>query len=281
MTAGDTLLLQAYGDARFLQQARFCILTAQARGLNAPGGPRVLVYTDQPAHFAELGPNVTAVAVTADQLHRWRGTIDFVHRVKLEVMLHALATVGERLLYVDCDTYFRVDPQTLFARIAPGHTLMRVSEGAFSNRSNGIQRKMQAFVRRHTFQLANGETVRIPEHTEMWDAGVIGIHAADTRLIRRALELTDAMYPLYPKHVIEQVAVSFVLQTASAVGAAGDAVYHYWRYTTEFARILEDFFAASAGRPRDEVATAAVALSPHGTPGRTRRWYARLLGGRR
>lgn len=281
MTPDDTLLLQAYGDARFLRQARFCILTAQAHGLNAPGGARVMVYSDQPAHFADLGPNVTAVQVTADALHRWRGEIDFVHRVKLEVVLHALASAGGRLLYVDGDTYFRVDPRTLFARIAPGRTLMRVSEGAFSNRANGIQRKMQAFVRRHAFPVRSGEMVRIPEHTEMWDAGVIGVHAADAPLIRRALELTDAMYPLYQKHVIEQVAVSYVLQTASTVGATGDDVYHYWRYTAEFARILEDFFAANAGRPLDELATAAAVLSPRGTPVRTRRWYARLFSGRR
>ena len=281
MTPGDTLLLQAYGDARFLQQARFCILTAQARGLNAPGGPRVLVYTDSPASFADLGADVTPVPVTAEQMRRWRGDIDFVHRAKLEAVLHALASAVGPLLYVDSDTYFTVDPATLFERIAPGHTLMRVSEGAFSNRSNGIQRKMQAFVRRHAFQLKGGETVRIPEHTEMWDAGVIGIHAADAPLVRRALELTDAMFPLYRKHVIEQVAVSFVLQTRSALEAAGDDVYHYWRYTTEFAPILDDFFAATAGRPLDEVAAAAVALSPRGTPVAKRRWYSRLLGGRR
>lgn len=281
MTPGDTLVLQAHGDARFLQQARFCILTAQAHGRHAPGGPRVLVYTDHPARFADLGPTVTAVPVTAEHMRRWRGDIDFVHRVKLEVVLDALARAGGRLLYVDSDTYFTVDPATLFARIAPGRTLMHESEGAFSNRANGIQRKMQAFVRRHPFHLRSGETVRIPEHTAMWDAGVIGVHADDTRLIRRALELTDAMYPLYHKHVIEQVAVSHVLQTESVLDAAGDDVYHYWRYTPEFARILEDFFAATAGRPHDEVASAAVALSPRGTPVRKRRWYERLLGGRR
>lgn len=282
MSGSDTLLLQAYGGPRHLRQARFCLLTFQHWALRAAEPPRVLVYTTRPEEFAGTGDNVETVPVSEEQLARWRGAIDFVHRIKLEVLLDALARRPGRLLYVDGDTWFPVDPAALFARIAPGRTLMRVSEGPFSNRSNGIQRKMHRFVTRHAFALPGGETVRIPGETEMWDAGVIGIHSDDRPLVARALALTDAMYPLYPKHVIEQSAVSYVLQTSTALGATGDDVEHYWRSAKELEPRIAEFLEAHRALPAQEQADRAAELRPRGGPPRPkRRWWERMLGLRR
>jgi hypothetical protein len=274
--AQDALVVQAYGGERHRQRARFTVLTFQHYALRAAAPPRVLAYSDQPALFAGLGDNVQVVAVDDERLRAWRGAIDFVHRVKLEVLLDAFGRGVTRLLYVDGDTYFRVDPATLFARIRPGYPLMRVSEGPFSNRRSGVQRKMHDFVRRQPFRLPDGETVRLSEHTEMWDAGVIGLHAADAPLLRRALALTDAMYPLFNKHVIEQVAVSHVLQTRTVLAPVGDDVFHYWKHAHEIDPRLARFFAEHADLALPALAGAAYALQPTGT-GRRRRWWQRLL----
>ena len=275
----DALLIQAYGGERHLRQARFAALVFQHWALRAPEPPRLLVYTDQPAQFAGLGDNVRITTVDEAQLRAWRGAIDFVHRVKLEVLLHALAGGVTRLLYVDGDTYFRVDPATLFARIAPGRALMRVSEGPFANRRTGIQRKMHDFVRRNAFTLPGGEQVRLPETTEMWDAGVIGIHVSDAPLLQRALALTDAMFPLFPKHVIEQVAVSHVLQTRTALEPTGDDVFHYWKHAHELEPVIAGFLAQHADTPLPALAEAAWALRPTGTglPRRRRSMWGRLM----
>ena len=275
----DALLIQAYGGERHIRQARFAALTFQHWALRAAEPPRVLIYTDRPALFAALGDNVRVMPVDDARLRAWRGAIDFVHRVKLEVLLDALAGGVGRLLYVDGDTYFRVDPATLFARIAPGRALMRVSEGPFSNRRTGIQRKMHDFVRANAFTLPDGEEVRLPETTEMWDAGVIGIHASDAPLLRRALALTDTMFPRFPKHVIEQVAVSHVLQTRTALEPVGDDVFHYWKHAHELEPVIAAFFAGHADTPLQALADAAYALRPTGTglPRRRRSIWGRLM----
>ena len=60
---------------------------------------------------------------------------------------------------------------------------------------------------------------------------------------RAALVLTDAMHSRYRKHVTEQLAVSWVLQTSLRILPAADVVHHYWQSCTELEPVL-------AGLPR-------------------------------
>ena len=272
------LVLQAYGSERILREARFCIATAQ-HFLSASDSPcRVLVYTDAPGTFAGSGRNVVIEPLSAETLARWRGSIDFVHRVKLEMLLHALSNYDGQILYVDSDTYFMADPARLFELVREESAVLHELEARLEARSNGILRKMHRFVTRHSFVLPGGEVVRIPPSTAMWNAGVVGIDPSHAGLLRRALSLTDAMYALYPKHVMEQLAVSFVLQTRLELHEARDVVYHYWRHGREFDDVLREFFARHDGEPAGTVSAAAVALAPKGAPIPAKRpWYARLL----
>lgn len=274
-----TLVLQAYGRPRIVQEARFAILTFQRFALRRATPWPVVVYTDQPAAFTSLGPNVATEPMDAERLRRWRGTIDFVHRVKLEMLLDAFARHAGPLLYIDSDTYFTRDPAELFARIAPDAALMHECEGRLEERKNGIFRKMDRFVRRTPLPLPGLGMARMPASTAMWNAGVLGLHPAHRDAIADALALTDAMHARYPKHVTEQLAVSYVLQTRWAVRAADDAIHHYWRHCPELEPVLAAFFAAHAGDGLDALAEAAFALRPRGTPEPPRRpWYSRLLG---
>ena len=277
---GRLLVLQAYGSARIIQEARFAILTFLHFALPRAGEWKVVVYTDQPQRFADLGDGVVTEPMNAERLAAWRGAIDFVHRVKLELLLDCLARHQGTLLYADSDTYFTADPWTLYARVGPGDAVMHEREGRLDERANGIMRKMERFVRDNALRLPGGETVRIPVSAEMWNAGVIGLDRAVAEpMLRRALALTDAMHALYRKHVTEQRSVSWVLQSALRLHAAGDVVHHYWRSCAEFEGILGRFFAQQAGAPLPALAEAAWRLRPVGTPPPPRRrWWQRLLG---
>ena len=282
MSAADTrlLVLQAYGSPRILQEARFAILTFLHFALPRTEPWKVVVYTDQPGRFGGLGDRVVTEPMGPERLAAWRGAIDFVHRVKLELLLDCVARHPGTLLYADSDTYFTGDPWTLFARTGPGDAVMHEREGRLDEEANGIMRKMHRFVRATPLQLPGGEAVRIPGSAEMWNAGVIGLDAAVAEpLLRRALALTDAMHVLYRKHVTEQLSVSWVLQSSLRLHAAGDVVHHYWRSCPEFEGILGRFFAAHEGAALPALAAAAVALRPVGTPPPPkRRWWQRLLG---
>jgi len=274
----NLLVLQAYGRPQIVQEARFCILTFQHWALRSPDRYRIIVYTDQPGAFRGLGPNVVTEILSPETLARWRGAIDFVHRIKLELLLHCAARYDGILLYVDSDTHFLRDPVSIYAATDRGTAFMHECEGRLVERKNGIFRKMHRFVRDHVFTLPDGETVRMPVETEMWNAGVIALHPENTALLHRALSLTDAMYVLYPKHVIEQLAVSYELQRSLVLRAANDVIYHYWRFCDEFEHRLAAFFGAHDASDVRVAAAAAVALSPRGTLIPRRPWYRRILG---
>jgi hypothetical protein len=277
--SADTLVLQAYGDPAVVRSARFCVATFQHFALRTPGRYRVVVYTDTPGPFSDLGTNVAVEPLDTPTLRRWRGAVDFVHRVKLELLLDFFAKSAAKALYVDSDTYFLADPARVFDRIDPRTAFMHECEGRLVERKNGIFRKTHRFVRNNTFTLSTGECVRIPETTEMWNAGVIGLHPDNGPLLRTALELTDAMYARYRKHVMEQLAVSYVLQTRLALLPADDVVYHYWQFRAQLDPVVAELFRAEAHASPGELADAAFALRPRGTPVvRRRPWYARLFG---
>lgn len=270
-------MLQAYGSARIIQEARFAVLTFLHFALTRQELWKVIVYTDQPGAFASLGAGVVTEPMDADRLRAWRGRIDFVHRVKLEMLLDCLQRHAGTLLYIDSDTWFERDPWLLYERIGPTGAVMHQCEGRLDEEQNGVVRKMHRFVRGNAFQLPGGEIVQMPGSTGMWNAGVIGLDPSIAGpLLKRALALTDAMHAKYRKHVTEQLAVSWVLQNEIHLQTADDAVHHYWRTCAEVEEILKKFFLEHAGRPLPELADAAWRLDPRVAPAPKRRWWEKL-----
>jgi hypothetical protein len=257
------------------------LLTFQQFALRGAERHRVVVYTDAPESFGDLGPNVIAERVSAEVLRRWRGPIDFLHRVKLEMLADAFRRYDGTVLYVDSDTYFTGDPAIIFGRIAPGSAVMHENEGRLVDERNAVARKLHRFVRGRAVQLASGASVRIPPETAMWNAGVIGLDETDRALLGAALPLTDALYALYAKHNMEQLAVSHALGQRLALHAADDVIYHYWATKPEVDAVLEEFFARHRGAPLWEISAAAFALRPQPVRTIRRAWYRRLWPTRR
>lgn len=271
------LVLQAYGNARIVQEARFAVLTYLHYAAKHEDPWNIVIYTDKPEAFADLGGSVVTEPMDAARLRAWRGGIDFVHRVKLEVLLDCLHRHAGTLLYVDSDTWFEEDPWLLYERIGRADAVMHECEARLDEEPNGVLRKMHRFVRGTSFLLPSGERVQMSGATEMWNAGVIGLDASVAApLLERALALTDAMHAQYQKHVTEQLAVSWVLQTEMQLHAASDVVHHYWRSCAEVEKILDVFFREHAGLPLPQLAEAASKLKPRVSPAPKRRWWRKL-----
>ena len=75
----------------------------------------------------------------------------------------------------------------------------------------------------------------------MWNAGVLGFNSKKSNVLNDVLKLTDSMYPMFPKHVVEQLAFSFYFTRNGIVQAAEDWVYHYWDFK-EFRSVLNAYF---------------------------------------
>ncbi|MGI4832898.1 MAG: hypothetical protein ACRYFK_05490 [Janthinobacterium lividum] len=253
----STLVYQAYGQPGIRHEAAFSILSAYAAGGGTLGkAVQVVVYTDAPAELeALLGPQpaIRYQPIAADQWQQWRGNIDFVHRVKIEVLRHAAAHYAGPLLYLDTDTLFERPPAEVLGWLAAGPRLMHAAEGTLGQ-GGYLNRKIGRYLRRHGFVSQCGGPV-LNLATPMYNAGVLGLHPADAPLLDQVLCLTDELHRFYPKHVMEQLAFSAVLSAAGPVRAATPGVFHYWNLK-EARPLLAAFFARYAGQP-------LPALLPH------------------
>lgn len=238
------LLYQAYGSPEIIRQTMFSMVSL-LKYLPKEDPLQIWVYTDQKAvfeNFFSSHPKIHYVEVDNEKIKKWRGKIDFVHRVKIE----ALIDLGHRargcLFYCDGDTYFMASPSDLFNRVNPSTSLMHIAENALDQGKDPLSKKILKFVKKHHFQVQN-ELVGIGPSTVMWNAGVLGIATENKKLLPMILELTDQMHSLYQKHVMEQLAFSFFLQTKTKILPADSVIYHYWDQKPEYQKKIDQFLS--------------------------------------
>jgi hypothetical protein len=258
-----TYVLQAYGRTDVLQGAYFNILTFVYHISQRREQFHVVVYTDQPAFYSRL-QFVECVFMSPEQIREWRGKDDFVHRLKINVLLNAAERFGTSLLYCDSDTYFLNDPSVLLSRISEDASLMHLCEGALSKI---VHPNLHRFLAQRRVPCACIPGGIITEHAAMWNAGVLGIHRTRLGLLRDVLDLTDRLYQIYfDRAVVEQFAFSLVLGSCTDLAPADDIIYHYWRGKSANSFIIADFFDRTSGLSIEEAAGKAVELDPRDPP---------------
>lgn len=239
------LCYQAYGRLDVVHQTLFSIVSL-LRFLPQESPLKIVVYTDMREKleaFFSGESRVTLIEVTDADLKRWRGAIGFVHRVKLEVLRDCATRFSGPLFYADGDTYFLESPVALFQQVNDQTSLMHLAENVIEQGRDPLSKKIAKFLRKNIFQISSGK-VQVPPSTVMWNAGVIGVSENNRKLFASMIELTDAMYSLYKKHVMEQLAVSYFLQRKTKVLASDQVIYHYWDQKPEYQKAIDDFLAA-------------------------------------
>jgi hypothetical protein len=238
-----TLVYQAYGKEDLIKQAIFSIISLYSK-LPSGADLGILIYTDKPNSLQIFSgnKNIKIEEISPDKIKEWRGKIDFVHRVKIEILLDAVKKGCKNLFYCDGDTYFLKDPMPLFLMVNKFTSLMHLPESSLALGKDPISKKMRKFVKANKFQVS-GKPVAISENTVMWNAGVIGLDFNNTNLLQNILELTDEMHSKYPKHVTEQLAVSWALQSNSTILSADEEIYHYWNQKEIYQELVNSFLA--------------------------------------
>ncbi len=258
------LVYQAYGRSDIVQQVLFSV--ASLKSFYPEGLPlTVEIYTDRKADLVEFfqgAPKILIQHFTEGELQEWRGEIQFVHRVKLEILKRASLVYGttgsEALVYLDGDTFFKSKPHTLFSSISNETSLMHLRESSLREGLDLLTRKIAKFVKGKSF-VTKSETIKIGPETEMWNAGVIGVSAGNSKLFQPMIDLTDALYSKYQKHVMEQLAVSYYLNRETKVIAADSVIHHYWDQKPEYDQAISDFILKN---PSFESAASSMAQFP-------------------
>ena len=261
-----SIVCLVYGSGRYHDQARFSVLTFLDLMLKAQRSDiDCVVYSDRrelvPAH-----PLVQTMPLSTEQLKAWRGPLDFVHRVKLEMLRHAIRHFGAPLLFVDTDTRWLKVPDAQFMELgrppqdsSQKPTLyLHVKEGVLSPR----------FHPRYFQSLQPGRAARkiLPswegEATwEMWNAGAIGIPVGAENFLEETLELCDKLLLyLRPRIYVEQLSLSLLGTRKFAVKPIDDCIHHYWGVSAEFEQVLRDILPGMQALPLEQQAGRAGAL---------------------
>lgn len=235
------LIYQAYGNKAIFDE---CIYSIHTFALYHPHNEiiKILIYTDDKSYFQKYInlPYVSYETITEAQILQWKGKIDFVHRAKIEIIKHCLTKYQSSILYLDTDTFFTASSVVIIKQISLQTSVMHTNEGIISEPINPIFKKLKAFL--STFEIDdNGKKFQIPVSTSMWNAGAIGIHSNALKWCDEILLITDQTYAAYQKHVMEQMAVSYVLQTHSQIIPIEQAVHHYWKEKENYRTAIKEW----------------------------------------
>lgn len=258
------LVFQAYGHEAVLRECAFALLTFLHHHPQGIDELEIWIYTDNCDFFK---PYETALPlryrkVDASDIKRWRGNIDFVHRVKIEVLRDFVQDHQGSILYMDTDVCFLRSTTRVFEGIEAGRRYMHVQESLLRDNANPIIRKLNAFLSKNT-PLKWGERAQnISQDTAMWNAGVLGFQSKDTKLLDDVLLFTDDVHQRFPKHVVEQFAFSLIFQEAGPVFAASREIMHYWSLK-EMRTYLDSFFRHFADRSVEELARLSQLIQLH------------------
>ena len=263
------IVFQAYGATYIINQTLFAIASiCEMASSEELGKLQIFIYTDNEAYLKDyVGklPFVKIVAVTKEQIKKWRGDIDFVHRVKLEIIKHCVdrfGMVGVPVGATNATTaattattesaeaissssipnaapspaapsaqkFLYLDGDVIF-KVGPKELFDKVSDKQSVMHECEYQLSTPKGIlgkKMSKFVLANQNNYKIPLQTYMWNAGVIGFSIANSDFLQKAIERTDQMYRSYQKHVIEQLAVSWTLSEKTQIYPAIKEIWHYW-----------------------------------------------------
>lgn len=257
------IVLQCYGyEAVFLECAYALMSLNRLYTPEELAGTEIWIYTDKPEWFSRFKdcPLPLKFRKMDDALiKQWRGSIDFVHRVKIELLLDFVQTHTGNILYADTDMVFLQKLDNVWAGIAPGELYMHMQEGKISDKPNPIFRKLDAFLRSGN-AIKNNAAPLYDRY--MWNAGVLGFHSSHSQLLVKALEYTDSEYPKFPKHVVEQFAFSVQFSNKGNIRSALPYMLHYWNLK-EMRQIIASFLQHFNGRPWVELVKYSALIQPY------------------
>jgi len=257
------LLYVAYGREDVRSQALYAALTALA---HAEGLPLAIhVVTDAPEAFARVEGEIELHAATAADVASWIGPERFPLRVKPAVLRDfARKFPADPVLLADADTFFVGDVARAFDRIRPGAAVLWEREYAVATSDTALMHRFRRRLKRTRFRGAP-----IDLAVDMWNSGAVGLDPAQLAVADDWLAFVDEVYPQTRRWILEQFAISWVLQRAGvALSPCDDVLVHYWFDKPGHLAAVRDALERTRAKPLDE-ALAAIRARPIDLP-RTR-----------
>jgi hypothetical protein len=255
------IVFLCYGNERVFHECMYALLSFSRLYTAAElSNIQIWIYTDDAARFRSFRNCPLPLfyrEVDKGIIKQWRGKIDFVHRVKVEMLKDFTREWNGNIIYVDTDVVFTNRIDKMFHDIKEGKLYMHTMEGIVNRSKNPVFRKLSKYL--GSTRELNGKHLN---EMAMWNAGVLGFNTKYSYLLDEVLAFTDSEYPNFSKHIVEQFACSVYFQQTAVVKAAAPYIFHYWNLK-EAAYVLGSFFEYFKDKNWDELAQYSSLLQMH------------------
>ncbi len=209
----DYIVFLCYGYERVFHECTYALLSlSRLYESGELSNTEIWIYTDKPEwfrSFKDCGLPLNYRIIDNTTLQKWKGSIDFVHRVKIEALKDLAKEKKGNILYVDTDSVFTGRIDEMLQDINDGKLYMHVREGLISEGGDPILKKLNKYLSKKKRINTNGKPL---QKMAMWNAGVLGFNTKYAHLLDDVLAFTDREYPGFPKHIVEQWAFSVLFQ---------------------------------------------------------------------
>ena len=220
------LVYLVFGDNTTLHaQANFSILSflSQKQILN-----KIIVLTDSPGFYNYLANEncIQIERISKEILNIWKGEYNFFWRVKIKALEHVYNhNPSHHILYLDADTFLCNNLNVLKEDLDAGHNIMHTNEGKLSRIKSKTTAKMF-----HQLREKEYSGILIDNSSCMWNAGVVGVSKHKSKdMLSQALDICDQMCKeKVTSRLIEQFALSIVLNQENTLLSAENNIGHYW-----------------------------------------------------
>ncbi len=132
------IIYQAYNSIDNLNECLYSLYSLYEFDNNY----KVTIYTDNDNYLKGKTPplDIKYRIITQKEIKNWRGKYNFVHRLKIMIIIDLLDNLSknDNVLYVDTDTMFINNLDDIFKEIDNNNLFMHINEGRISDKTNII-----------------------------------------------------------------------------------------------------------------------------------------------
>lgn len=240
------IIYLSHGGPQYHEQTRFSALTLLDLILkHGRKDIQIGIFTDQPKQSL-THDLVSTIYVAPDELHRMRGPLDFVHRIKLEVMRRTEIELGLPFIFVDSDTRWLKIPDAPLASLADANLPGSCRPPIYMHKSEG--QISPTFLPQH-WKLLHMKKEQLTEWSlplngwPLWNAGTFGVPVQARGLIDRALTINDELLPHSTyRNGVEQLTLSLIAASEFQLRPFDEYLAHYWNHGSELPVVVSRFF---------------------------------------
>jgi hypothetical protein len=218
----NTIVYLLYGNrAEYHLELTYSVLSA-TRFLGAEDRDiQIALVADEPNQRFDLP--VRNILISKEDLLKWQLGGSYNHAAQAFSIQFASEYFGSPCVLVDTDTVFVDHPRKLFERIESGVSLMHTREGTLGSdplRDEWIKLIERCGGRIHDYPISL--------ETEMFNAGVIGIHPHERGLLDDVKAVMSTVRQNCSAFTAVQISTSLVLNKKTRLNTCEDVIDHYW-----------------------------------------------------